>query len=152
MREAIAKSCDVYFYALGATLGIDRIHDFLAPFGYGAKTGIDIAGEEAGLLPSREQKRRKYRNARDPSEGVWYPGDSVNVAVGQGDLLVTPIQQAHIAAVLASRGTVFQPRLVTALRDPATGKTMPIAPIELPHVKGGTPRSGKSSWKACARR
>ncbi|HTQ35736.1 MAG TPA: penicillin-binding protein 2 [Steroidobacteraceae bacterium] len=139
LRKAIAVSCDVYFYELAYKLQIDRMHDFLAPFGYGAKTGIDISGEEAGLLPSREQKAAKYRNSRDRSEGIWYPGDSVNVGVGQGDMLVTPMQQAHIAAVLAAKGTVFQPRLVTGLRDPATGETTAIAPIELPHVKGGTP-------------
>jgi penicillin-binding protein 2 len=138
MREAIGESCDVYFYALGVLLGPDRMHDFLAPFGYGAKTGIDIAGEEPGLLPSRDWKREAYKSAKDPSERVWYPGDSVNFAVGQGAVLVTPIQQAHIAAVLAAHGTVFQPRLVTTLRDPATGMKTPIAPIELPHVKGGT--------------
>jgi penicillin-binding protein 2 len=139
LREAIAVSCDVYFYALGVELDIDKMHDFLAPFGYGARTGIDIAGEEAGLLPSREQKREKFKNSRDRSEGAWYPGDSVNVGVGQGDLLVTPMQQAHIAAVLAAKGQVFQPRLVTGLRKPGSREITSIAPVELPHVKGGTP-------------
>jgi penicillin-binding protein 2 len=139
LRAAIAVSCDVYFYALAYQLGVDRMHDFLAPFGYGEKTGIDIAGEEKGLLPSQEWKRQAYRNAKDPSERVWYPGDSVNMGVGQGFMQVTPMQNAHIAAVLAAKGKVFQPRLVKALHDPVTGETKEIPPVELPHVKGGTP-------------
>jgi penicillin-binding protein 2 len=139
LRAAIAVSCDVYFYALAYKLGPDRMHEFLAPFGYGEKTGIDIAGEEKGLLPSKEWKRQAFRNAKDPSEGAWYPGDSVNMGVGQGFMQVTPMQNAHIAAVLAAKGRVFQPRLVKALHDPVTGKTTDIPPVELPHVKGGTP-------------
>jgi penicillin-binding protein 2 len=132
LREAIAKSCDVYFYALARELDVDKMHDFMAPFGYGAKTGIDIAGEASGVLPSRQWKRDTQREA-------WYPGDSINMGIGQGFLTVTPIQQAHIAAVLAAKGTVFQPRLVTALHDPVSDTTTVIPPVELPHVKGGTP-------------
>jgi penicillin-binding protein 2 len=132
MREAIAKSCDVYFYNLAHELDVDRMHDFMAPFGYGRKTGIDIAGEEAGILPSKQWKR-------DNKNEAWYPGDSVNMGIGQGFLTVTPIEQAHIAAVLAAKGTVFQPRLVTALHDAASDKTTIIPPVELPHVAGGTP-------------
>ncbi len=139
LRAAIAESCDVYFYRLGVELGADKMHDFLAPFGYGEKTGIDIAGEERGILPSQDWKRNAFRNAKDRSEGLWYPGDSVNFAVGQGFMTVTPMQNAHVAAVLAAKGKVFKPRLVTALRDPVTGQTTRIEPVELPHVKGGTP-------------
>jgi penicillin-binding protein 2 len=129
----------VYFYSLANELGVDRMHEFMAPFGYGEKTGIDIAGEVTGILPSRDWKRERFKTARDPSEGVWYPGDSVNMGIGQGFMTVTPIQQAHVTAVLAAKGKVFQPRLVTALHDPETGATTTIAPVELPHVKGGTP-------------
>lgn len=136
MRTAIAKSCDVYFYGLAYELGVDRIHEFLSPFGYGAKTGIDIAGEVTGLLPSREWKKRRFK---DPSEGAWYPGDSVNFGIGQGFMTVTPIQLAQVTAVLAAKGAVFKPRLVTGIRDPASGVVTPVAPEQLPHVKGGTP-------------
>jgi penicillin-binding protein 2 len=136
MRAAIAKSCDVYFYALAVDLGVDRIHDFLAPFGYGAKTGIDIAGEATGLLPSREWKMKRFKN---PSDGAWYPGDSVNFGIGQGFMSVTPMQQAQMVAALAAKGEVYKPRLVTGMRDPVTGKVTPIEPVQLPHVKGGTP-------------
>jgi penicillin-binding protein 2 len=135
LRTAIAESCDVYFYALAYELGVDRIHEFLSPFGYGKLTGIDIAGEVPGLLPSREWKMKHFR---DPSEGAWYPGDSVNFGIGQGFMSVTPIQLAQVTAVLAAKGAVFKPRLVTGIRDPVTGATTPIAPVPLPRVKGGT--------------
>ncbi len=136
LRTAIAESCDVYFYALATELGVDRMHDFLEPFGYGRKTGIDISGEASGVLPSRAWKRNRFKN---PADGAWFPGDTVNFGIGQGFMLVTPMQLAQVAAVLAAKGAVFQPRLVTGIRDPATGQTRKIDPIPLPHVKGGTP-------------
>jgi penicillin-binding protein 2 len=136
LRTAIAKSCDVYFYGLAVELGVDKIHDFLAPFGYGSKTGIDIAGEATGLLPSRQWKAKRFK---DPSEGAWYPGDSVNFGIGQGFMSITPMQQAQMVAALAAKGAVFKPRLVRAMRDPATSQITPLEPEQLPHVKGGTP-------------
>jgi penicillin-binding protein 2 len=139
LRKAIGDSCDVYFYSLAVELGVDKMHDFLAPFGYGEKTGIDIAGEKPGVLPSRAWKKNLYRNAKDQTMGGWYPGDSVNMGIGQGFMLVTPMQNAHVTAVLAAKGKVFKPRLVTGLHDPVTGKTDTVQPVELPHVKGGTP-------------
>ncbi len=132
LRQAIAESCDVYFYALARELDVDRMHEFMAPFGYGERTGIDIAGEETGILPSKQWKR-------DNKQEAWYPGDSINMGIGQGFLTVTPIQQAHITAVLAAKGNVFKPRLVTGLHDPVSDKTTTFPPVELPHVKGGTP-------------
>ncbi len=134
LRTAIAESCDVYFYALATELGVDRMHEFLLPFGFGRKTGIDISGELSGVLPSREWKLERF-----PADGVWYPGDTVNFGIGQGFMTVTPMQLAQVTAVLAAKGAVFQPRLVTGIRDPATGATQTIAPVALPHVKGGTP-------------
>lgn len=139
IREAIAESCDVYFYWLAVELGVDRISEFLSPFGFGRRTGIDIAGEVAGILPSREYKANRFRNASDPSERVWYVGDTVNFGIGQGYMTVTPMQLAQVTAVLAAQGKVFQPRLVTGVRDPQTGETEVIPPIPLPQVKGGTP-------------
>jgi penicillin-binding protein 2 len=136
LRNAIAESCDVYFYGLAYELGVDRMHEFLSPFGFGKITGIDIAGEQSGVLPSREYKRKRFRN---PSDGAWYPGDSVNFGIGQGFMTVTPLQLAQVTAVLAANGSVFRPRLVRAIRDPATGKTTEVPPEALPHVKGGTP-------------
>ncbi len=132
LTHAIAKSCDVYFYGLAATIGADRIAAFMARFGYGDLTGIDISGEKPGLLPSPEWKRRTFKRAADQ---VWFPGETVNFGVGQGYLLVTPLQLAHVASVLAGRGQSFRPRLLTGVRD-ANGQVMPIAPVANPPVEG----------------
>ena len=122
LPEAISRSSDVYFYRLASTLGIDRIAAFLGPFGYGRPTGIDIGGEKAGLLPTPEWKERVYKQP-------WYPGETVNLGIGQGYLLVTPLQLAHIAGILAERGRSFRPRLVTGLRD-ADGHVQRLTPVE----------------------
>jgi penicillin-binding protein 2 len=125
MLHAISRSCDVYFYGLAATLGIDRIDSFLAPFGYGELTGIDITGEKAGLLPSPEWKKTYFKHVQDQ---VWFPGETVNLGIGQGYLQVTPLQLAHVAAELAERGKTFRPRLLVGTRD-AGGQITPIAPV-----------------------
>ena len=87
LEQAIVESCDTYFYDLAYNMGIDRIHDFLAPFGLGKKTGVDITNERSGLLPSREWKR-KYKRL------PWFPGETLSLGIGQGYLLVTPMQLA----------------------------------------------------------
>jgi penicillin-binding protein 2 len=132
LPEAIARSSDVYFYRLASTLGIDRIASFLAPFGYGQATGIDIGGEKAGLLPTPDWKRRSFKR---PEDQAWFPGETVNLGIGQGYLLVTPLQLAHITGILAERGRSFRPRVVNGVRD-ATGHTSWIAPIEAAPVRG----------------
>jgi penicillin-binding protein 2 len=142
LRDSISRSCDVYYYSLGLELGVDRMHEFLSLFGFGRLTGIDIAGEVSGILPSRDWKRQRYAG-RDPSEGAWYPGDSVNVAIGQGDMTVTPMQLAQVTAVLAAQGKVFQPRLVTGIRNATSGETTIIEPTPLERVQGGTPEQWK---------
>jgi penicillin-binding protein 2 len=133
MEDAIAHSCDVYFYELAHRLEVDHISEFLAPFGYGKPTGIDISGELAGILPSRAWKKQRYRN---PAEKVWFPGETVNFGVGQGYLTVTPMEQAHMIATIAARGKSFRPRLVTGLKDPETGQITVIPPARLPDVEG----------------
>jgi penicillin-binding protein 2 len=132
LQEAISRSCDVYFFGLASTLGVDRIAAFLAPFGYGQLTGIDIGEEKPGILPSPEWKRRTFKR---PEEQVWFPGETVNFGIGQGYLLVTPIQLAHVAGILGERGRNFRPRLVTARRD-AGGRLERIAPIEGKPITG----------------
>jgi penicillin-binding protein 2 len=120
MRHAIATSCDVYFYGLAEVLGIERVHDAMSGFGFGRPTGIDIAGERPGLMPSEEWKQQTYKQA-------WYPGETVIVGIGQGYMLATPLQLAHAAAIVAAHGHGFRPRLVTGVRDPITRavKTLP---------------------------
>jgi penicillin-binding protein 2 len=135
LETAIGVSCDVYFYGLAADLGVDRLHDFLEPFGFGRVTGIDIAGEKTGILPSREWKQKAFKR---PEDQVWFPGETVNFGIGQGFMSVTPLQLAQVCAVLAAHGKVFKPRLVTALRDSESGTLHTVAPQPLPDVKGGT--------------
>jgi penicillin-binding protein 2 len=132
MPEAIARSSDVYFYRLASTLGIDRIAAFLERFGYGQPTGIDIGGEKAGLLPTPEWKRRNFKR---PDEKIWYPGETVNLGIGQGYLLVTPLQLAHITGILAERGRSFRPRLVEGVRD-ASGHVQWLPAVENTPVTG----------------
>ena len=130
--DAVARSCDVYFYNLAAQLGVDRIATFAAQFGIGSLTGIDISGEKPGLLPTPEWKRQAFKR---PQDQVWFPGETVNFGVGQGYLLVTPLQLAHMAAALAGRGRSFQPRVVMGVRD-ASGAIFRIAPITTPGATG----------------
>ena len=132
LQDAIARSCDVYFYGLAARLGVDRIASFLAPFGFGQLTGIDIDGEKPGILPSVEWKKKAFKR---PADQVWFPGETVNFGVGQGYLLVTPLQLAHIVSVIADRGGNFRPRLVTGVRD-FSGNVKPIAPVQNPAITG----------------
>ena len=128
LEDAIARSCDVYFYSLAATLGVNHISGFMGRFGFGAETGIDIGGEKPGILPSPEWKKKAFRR---PQDQVWFPGETVNFGVGQGYLTVTPVQLAHATAMLAMRGRSFRPRLVTGVRDAVSGavKALPAAPL-----------------------
>jgi penicillin-binding protein 2 len=134
--EAIAKSCDVYFYGLADQIGVDKIAAFMSPFGFGRTTGLDISGELKGLLPTRDWKASYFKR---PADKVWFPGETVNFGIGQGYLNVTPLQMAHYVSVLASRGKVWKPRLVTGFRDSLTGQAKPLAPIREPDITLATP-------------
>lgn len=133
MEDAIAKSCDVYFYELAHRLEVDHMAEFLAPFGYGKPTGIDISGELSGILPSRDWKKRRFKRR---GEQIWFPGETVNFGIGQGYITVTPMEQARMIATVAARGKSFRPRLVTALRDPESGQVTTFPPERLPDVEG----------------
>jgi penicillin-binding protein 2 len=114
MRQAIAESCDVYFYKVAERMGIGRMDTFMQTFGYGQLTGIDIPGEKAGLYASPEWKRHAFKRS---AEQVWFPGETISMGIGQGPITVTPLQQAHFAAEIAERGQIIAaPRLVTASR------------------------------------
>jgi penicillin-binding protein 2 len=108
LLSAITQSCDVYFYDLARTLGIDTLSGFLTDFGFGRPTGIDLTGELGGVLPSQQWKRL-HRNA------PWYPGETLITGIGQGYFLTTPLQLASATATLASRGTYIRPRVVTSM-------------------------------------
>lgn len=105
MNDAIVQSCDTYFYELSLTMGIDAIHDALAPFGFGAVTNIDIHGESKGILPSQAWKRE--------AKGLpWYRGETIISSIGQGYNLTTPLQLAKATAILANGGKIIQPHLL----------------------------------------
>ncbi len=110
LHYAIMQSCDVYYYDLANDLGIDRLHDGLTYFGFGEKTGIDIGGEAVGLVPSPEWKRKVYNQP-------WFPGETLIAGIGQGSLLITPLQLVRATASLANDGHLFAPHLAFESAD-----------------------------------
>jgi len=132
MHDAVMESCDVYFYRLANTLGIDRIHDIMTRIGFGAPTGIDIDGERGGIMPSPQWKKTAFSGH---SQQVWFPGETVILGIGQGYWSATPLQLAAATAVLANRGKHYRPRLVRALVDPVTGAVDERAPKPLPAIE-----------------
>ncbi|MEY4928782.1 MAG: hypothetical protein RL279_521 [Pseudomonadota bacterium] len=122
MQKAITVSCDTFFYGLALDLGIIRLTDFVRHFGFGAKSGIDIRGENAGLLPTPVWKMRRFKQP-------WYQGETVIVGIGQGYTVVTPMQLAQATATLANNGVSMRPHMVVAMQSPVTGRTVRVAPV-----------------------
>jgi len=123
LTDAIAQSCDVYFYDLALSMGIDRLHDFLSKFGFGKRFGIDISGELPGLMPSRQWKRAA-RNL------PWFPGETLIAGIGQGFVLTTPLQLASATATLARYGNRKKPHIVasTQIYGDIELTPLPVAP------------------------
>jgi penicillin-binding protein 2 len=132
LTQAIVQSCDVYFYDLALTLGIDRLSQFLEPFGFNDITGIDISGELSGLVPTRAWKRRAKREP-------WYPGETLITGIGQGFFLTTPLQLAAATAALSHNGDQLRPRLVAATEDPDSGEKVWLPSIPNAAVPVGNP-------------
>jgi penicillin-binding protein 2 len=110
----LAESCDVYFYTAGDELGIERIVYYSREFGLGSSSGIDLPGETPGFLPTPEWKQKTQAM-------IWLGGDTLNISIGQGYLLVTPLQMANVIATIVNEGRVFRPRVLKEVRDPQTG-------------------------------
>lgn len=127
LRLAIQKSCNGYFYAVGNQLGIERIAKWGALFGLGKPTGIDLPGENPGILPSDAWKRRTIGEK-------WYPGETISVAIGQGYVQVTPVQLANFYAAIANGGDVYRPHLVRAIYDLNGRLVKEIAPEVISHA------------------
>jgi penicillin-binding protein 2 len=121
LNEAMAQSVNTYFYQLAVQIGINRLSAKLAAFGFGAPTGIDLAGESAGVLPSPEWKRRV--RSQD-----WYPGETVLAGIGQGYWVVTPLQLAHATATLAIDGVPRPPHLLRAVQNRLGGDLIAVPP------------------------
>jgi penicillin-binding protein 2 len=132
LHDAIAESCDVYFYELARDLGIDRLHDLMARFGFGSQTGIDLPGETSGLMPSREWKQARRRQP-------WYPGETLIAGIGQGYVLATPLQLAEATATLARRGVRRAPRVVGQLEDPIGQIATEVYADEVPQFPDAKP-------------
>lgn len=105
VERALKVSCDIFFYNTGGRLGVDRIHDYARKLSFGEISHIDLDGERAGIVPSTEWARVKQNRK-------WYPSETISVAIGQGPLIVTPLQVANMAAAVANGGKVFQPHVV----------------------------------------
>lgn len=117
LSKAIQVSSDTFFYRLGYEMGIDKASPYLAQFGFGQKTGIDLPSEYAGVLPSREWKAKRFAKSSDPTAKEWRAGEMVSVSIGQGYNAYTPLQMAHATASLANNGVVHQPHLVKEVLD-----------------------------------
>jgi penicillin-binding protein 2 len=126
MYRSIVMSCDTYYYQLGNELGIDAISGFMSQFGFGAPTGIDLEHEKAGILPSQQWKRERFKRNRAAQK--WVGGDTISVSIGQGFNSYTMLQLAHAVATLANNGVLMKPHLVKILEDGGTrARTLTVA-------------------------
>jgi len=111
VHQAIVESCDVFFYQMGQRLGIQRIHEYATRFGLGQYTGIGLAGEKSGLVPNAEWKKKRFGHP-------WYEGETLSVAIGQGALIVTPLQMLLMISAVANQGVLWSPSLVERVEYP----------------------------------
>lgn len=117
LAGALAQSCDVYYWTVGARLGIEKIIDYAQRYGFGELTGIDIPGETKGLVPSPQWKEQTFRSR-------WVGGDTLNISIGQGFLDTTPLQMANMVAMVVNGGVIYRPHLLKEIRDPVTGEIL----------------------------
>ncbi|MEJ2179548.1 MAG: penicillin-binding protein 2 [Gammaproteobacteria bacterium] len=122
LHHAIVQSCDVYFYDLAVSMGIDKLSNFMMPFGFNDATGVDITGELGGIMPTTKWKKRARKEQ-------WYTGDTVSAGIGQRYVLATPLQLASATATLSMRGKRMRPRVVSALENPNTNEIQQLPPI-----------------------
>ena len=119
LYKSIVVSSDTYYYGAAYEMGVDRIHDFMKPWGFGQLTGIDLKDETTGILPSSEWKRKRFKQP-------WYPGETPSIGIGQGYNSFTMLQLAHATATLANDGVVMTPHLMRAIEDPVTHTRTPM--------------------------
>jgi penicillin-binding protein 2 len=124
MYKSLVVSCDTYYYMLANDLGIDNISMFMRQFGFGTRTGIDITGESAGILPSQEWKMKRFRQK-------WYAGETISVGIGQGYNSYTPLQLAQAVATIANEGVMFRPHIVNYIEDIVTRNHTVVEPQPL---------------------
>ncbi len=125
--KAIVQSCDVYFYNVGLKLGVDRIGKYARGFGLGQRTGIDLPGEQRGLIPTREWKLKRFHEP-------WQKGETLNISIGQGFVLTTPIQMASVIAAVANGGDIYEPRFVEKIKGPDASEIQHFTPVKKGHI------------------
>ena len=123
LHTSIVKSSNVYYYSLANEMGVDLMHDFMKPLGFGQLTGVDIFGELRGVLPSQEWKRNYYKR---PEQQKWYAGETISLGIGQGYNNFTMLQLAQALAAVANDGVKHRPHLVIATRDAASKELTPV--------------------------
>ncbi len=128
MYKSIVQSCNTYYYVLANDLGIDNIAKFMAHFGLGSRTGVDIEGESEGVLPSPAWKKQRFKKAEQQK---WYAGETISVGIGQGYNAYTPIQLAQAIATLANDGVMYRPHLVNHITDTKSAQKTYIEPQPL---------------------
>ncbi|HRP24209.1 MAG TPA: penicillin-binding protein 2 [Thauera sp.] len=131
LHKSIVVSCNTYYYQLANDLGIEGIAGFMAPFGFGERTGIDLPGEATGVLPSPEWKRSRFRK---PEQQRWYAGETISVGIGQGYNAFTPLQLANAMAALVNDGKLFRPHVVKYVVDSRTGERRAVEPEPLREI------------------
>ncbi|MDO8905057.1 penicillin-binding protein 2 [Hydrogenophaga sp.] len=122
MHRSIVKSSNTYYYSLANEMGVDKMHDFMKPLGFGQVTGIDLRGELRGVLPSQAWKRNAYKRA---DQQRWYPGETISLGIGQGYNSFTMLQLAHAMTTLAGGGIRHTPRLTLGIEDAVTRESRP---------------------------
>ncbi len=132
MNRAIVESSNVYFYSLANEMGVDTIHDFMKPLGFGQTTGIDINGEVRGILPSQDWKKQYFKK---PEAKKWFAGETISLGIGQGYNSFTMLQLAQATAIVANNGIKHKPRLVIGTQDSVT-RTMKPSPLAAPEDLG----------------
>jgi penicillin-binding protein 2 len=124
LEQAIAKSCNIFFYELGKKLGISKIAEHAASLGLAEKTGVDLPGERIGIIPSPEWKRNTQGEP-------WYLGETIPVSIGQGAVTVTPLQQLRAVCALANGGYLVTPHLLLDSESGGEVPDWPVAPVPL---------------------
>lgn len=123
LHQTLVYSCNIYYYQLANDLGINALADFMRPFGFGQRSGIDIPGEAVGVLPTPEWKRTRFSRREQQS---WFGGETLSVGIGQGYNAYTPLQVANALAGLVNNGVIYQPHLVRNVVDSVTGERYPV--------------------------
>lgn len=129
MRRALKVSCDIYFYEMGYRLGNDRLVEYALAYGFGQPTGIDLAGEAVGTIPTEEWVEKERTRRKDPNFRLWR-GDDLNTVIGQGYVTATPLQLAMYTAAVANGGTLYRPHLVKRIVSPSGEILKEFAPEE----------------------